>query len=136
MKKFSIAMLVLLTAGLSAQQGATPAAPDIPFDVQDVIRMPPDLYLGEIAGLAMNSKKHIFVYTRTGADDGSRGAGRQRGQHLAGRQRVRRSGEARSGLQGAARIQVLDNDLNYVREIKYDPPQAAGAASRTAGGRQ
>jgi DNA-binding beta-propeller fold protein YncE len=28
-----------------------------------------------------------------------------------------------------ARIQVLDNDLNYVREIKYDPPQPAGYVS-------
>src|SRR5207247_9699004 len=69
----------LLASALGALQpapAATPAppartAPDIPFDVQDVIKMPPDLYLGEVAGVALNSKKHIFVYTRTGADDGS-----------------------------------------------------------------
>ena len=79
MKKLLIASLVLLASGLGAQQPSpapTPAAPaqtapDIPFDVQDVIKMPPDLYLGEVAGVALNSKKHIFVYTRTGADDGS-----------------------------------------------------------------
>ncbi len=79
MKKLLIASLVLLASGLGAQQPspapapAAPAqtAPDIPFDVQDVIKMPPDLYLGEVAGVALNSKKHIFVYTRTGADDGS-----------------------------------------------------------------
>ena len=62
------AVMLLLGAGLRAQQPA--AAPDIPFDVQDVLKMPPDLYLGEIAGVALNSRKHVFVYTRTGADDG------------------------------------------------------------------
>ncbi len=68
MKKIIGAAAVLVTAaGLSAQQ---PAVPDIPFDVQDVLKMPADLYVGEIAGVAMNSRKHIFVYTRTGADDG------------------------------------------------------------------
>lgn len=70
MKKVLLAALALLTVGLGAQQPSAPAAPDIPFDVQDVIKMPPDLYIGEAAGVALNSKKHIFVYTRTGADDG------------------------------------------------------------------
>ena len=74
MKKLLIASLLLLVVGVGAQQPAPPtpqAAPDIPFDVQDVIKMPENLYLGEVAGVALNSKRHIFVYTRTGADDGS-----------------------------------------------------------------
>lgn len=68
-----LATLVLLSVGAAAQRPAAPSAqpaPDIPFDVQDVLKMPPDLYLGEIAGVALNSKKHVFVYTRTGADEG------------------------------------------------------------------
>jgi hypothetical protein len=69
-KKALIAAFALFTAGVAAQQPSAPV-PDIPFDVQDVIKMPPDLYIGEAAGVALNSKKHIFVYTRTGADDGS-----------------------------------------------------------------
>ena len=74
MKKLLTASLLLLVVGVGAQQPAPPApqaAPDIPFDVQDVIKMPENLYLGEVAGVALNSKRHIFVYTRTGADDGS-----------------------------------------------------------------
>jgi hypothetical protein len=68
-----IASLMFLASGVGAQQPSAPpqTAPDIPFDVQDVIKMPPDLYLGEIAGVALNSKRHIFIYTRTGADDGA-----------------------------------------------------------------
>ena len=78
MKKLLIAAIVLVAAGAGAQQPAAPAqtappqtAPDIPFDVQDVIKMPADLYIGEAAGVALNSKRHIFIYTRTGADDGA-----------------------------------------------------------------
>ena len=73
MKKLLIASMMLLAAGVGAQQPAAPpqTAPDIPFDVQDVIKMPPDLYIGEAAGVALNSKRHIFIYTRTGADDGA-----------------------------------------------------------------
>ena len=29
--------------------------------------MPPDLYLGEVAGVALNSAGHVFVFTRTGS---------------------------------------------------------------------
>src|ERR1700730_8476705 len=64
--------MLLVGAGVRAQQApATQTAPDIPFEVADVIKMPPDLYMGEVAGVALNSKRHIFVYTRTGADDGA-----------------------------------------------------------------
>jgi len=69
-KKALFVLLAGLGVSLGAQQPSAPP-PDIPFDVQDVIKMPPDLYLGEVAGVALNSKRHIFVYTRTGADDGS-----------------------------------------------------------------
>ena len=50
--------------------GTAQNVPEIPFDAQDVLKMPPDLYVGEVAGVALNSRRHIFVYTRTGADDG------------------------------------------------------------------
>ena len=75
-KKLFIATLMLLAAGVGAEQqppAAAPpqTAPDIPFDVQDPIKLSPDLYLGEVAGVALNSKRHIFIYTRTGADEGA-----------------------------------------------------------------
>jgi hypothetical protein len=39
--------------------------PEIPFDsVPDFLKMPADMYLGEASGVAINSKKHIFVFSR------------------------------------------------------------------------
>jgi DNA-binding beta-propeller fold protein YncE len=46
---------------------AEPSAnvPEIPFDSSpDFLKLPPDLYLGEASGVAINSKKHIFVFSR------------------------------------------------------------------------
>jgi len=39
--------------------------PVITFDsVPDPLRLPPDLYLGEVSGIALNSKGHTFVLSR------------------------------------------------------------------------
>jgi len=39
--------------------------PEIPFhSVPDFLKLPPDLHLGEATGVAVNSKGHIFVFTR------------------------------------------------------------------------
>jgi DNA-binding beta-propeller fold protein YncE len=57
------ALTLMLAAHLSGQ---TPV-PEIPFDsAGDVLKMPPDIHLGEVAGVATNSKGQLFVYTRTG----------------------------------------------------------------------
>jgi sugar lactone lactonase YvrE len=58
------------TQGLSAAALATRAkvqdVPEIPYEsVPNLIKMPPNLYLGEGIGIATNSKGHIFVYTRS-----------------------------------------------------------------------
>lgn len=46
-------------------QVPTTTAPQIPFEsVPNFLKLPPDLYLGEAAGVAVNSKGHIFVYSR------------------------------------------------------------------------
>jgi DNA-binding beta-propeller fold protein YncE len=51
----------LLAAPLFAQQ----PAPEIPYRaVPDFLKLPPDLYLGEVAGVAVNSKGHVFVFSR------------------------------------------------------------------------
>jgi DNA-binding beta-propeller fold protein YncE len=58
-----IALTCFAAAGLG-QEPATPA-PEIPFEsVPDLLKLPPDLHLGEASGVAINSKKHIFVYSR------------------------------------------------------------------------
>jgi DNA-binding beta-propeller fold protein YncE len=39
--------------------------PEIPYrSVPNFLKLPPDLYLGEVAGVAVNSKGHIFVFSR------------------------------------------------------------------------
>lgn len=52
---------LLLLAGCAFAQ-----APEISFDAADILKLPEHIYLGEAAGVATNSKGHIFVYTRTG----------------------------------------------------------------------
>jgi len=55
------AFLLCLATPLFAQQ----AAPEIPFDsTPNLLKLPPDLYLGEASGVAVNSKGHIFVFSR------------------------------------------------------------------------
>jgi len=75
--------LVVLAAGhaISAQQqqfgGAQLAVPEIPFDsVPNFLKLPDKLYLGEVTGVATNSKGHIFVYTRTGTTTATLGGSR------------------------------------------------------------
>jgi len=54
-----IALFALATAALFAQPK------EIPFDsVPNVFKLPPDLYFGEASGVAINSKHHIFVFSR------------------------------------------------------------------------
>ncbi len=60
--------------------------------VPDLLRLPPDLYLGEVSGVALNSKGHIFVLHR---------------------------GNTTGPAYGAAAAQLLEFDVdgNYLREI-------------------
>jgi DNA-binding beta-propeller fold protein YncE len=60
MKRLIFVLLFFLAAPLFAQQPA-----EIRFQsVPDFLKLPPDLYLGEAAGVAVNSKGHIFVFSR------------------------------------------------------------------------
>jgi hypothetical protein len=54
-------MLLLGGATIAAQ----PSAPQLQYEATDILKLPPDMYLGEAAGVATNSKGHIFVYSRT-----------------------------------------------------------------------
>ena len=63
MKRIVLALAIFMAAPLAmlAQQ----AAPQIPFDsVPNLLKLPKDLYLGEASGVAVNSKGHIFVFSR------------------------------------------------------------------------
>jgi hypothetical protein len=64
----AIALLIIL---LGAPAGAQTLAPDIPFDsVPDFLKLPADMYLGEVGGVAVNSKGHVFVFTRSNSAAG------------------------------------------------------------------
>ena len=80
----SFVALLVLAAGhaISAQQqqqfgGAQLAVPEIPFDsVPNFLKLPDKLYLGEVPGVATNSKGHVFVYSRTGTTTATLGGSR------------------------------------------------------------
>ena len=76
-RRTCLSAAILLAIPLFAQaQNLTPAAlaarakaqnvPEIPYEsVPNLLKFPPNLYLGEGIGVATNSKGHIFVYTRS-----------------------------------------------------------------------
>src|SRR5439155_5768917 len=93
--RLSVAALLACTAPLIAQS----AAPDIPYDaIADLLKLPDNIHLGEAAGVATNSKGHIFVYTRTGA------------AHAA-------VGSSRTFYTGGSRLFEFDQTGKFVREI-------------------
>src|SRR5881398_1769188 len=60
MKSLFVGLLMLLASPAFAQD----AVPQIPFDASDPLKLPKDLYLGEVTGVAVNSKGSIFVLSR------------------------------------------------------------------------
>jgi DNA-binding beta-propeller fold protein YncE len=93
MRRICFLLLVYLSSSLFAQQ---PQVPTIPFrSVPDLLKLPSDLYLGEAAGVAVNSKGHIFVLSR---------------------------GNTTGPAYGAAAAQLLEFDGNgkFLREIGHN----------------
>jgi len=59
-----IAAAACFSALAFGQEPATPA-PEIPFDSNpNLLKLPANLYLGEASGVALDSKKHIYVFSR------------------------------------------------------------------------
>jgi hypothetical protein len=55
-------LLALFALGAST---ALAQVPVIAYDGDiDFLKLPRDLYLGEVTGVTLNSKKHIFVFSR------------------------------------------------------------------------
>src|SRR5260370_17128384 len=60
MKRSIFVLLFLVAAPLFAQQ-----PPELRFhSVPDFLKLPPEIHLGEVAGVAVNSKGHVFVFSR------------------------------------------------------------------------
>jgi len=91
MKYFVLAVVFCLPLPMIAQQ----SAPEIQFHAQtDFFKLPTDVYFGEVAGVAVNSKGHVFVFSRGGTTGPAYGA-------------------------AAAQLLEFDADGNYVREIGH-----------------
>ena len=129
LSSFGLATLVAL--GLAAQA----PVPEIPFDGNvNLLKLPDNVYLGEVAGVATNSRGHIFVYTRTGPANATVGASRtfyKAGSRLfefdqAGAF-VREIGQGLYGFNfaEAVRVDAEDNvwvvDQGSTQVIKFDP---------------
>ena len=60
MKRSIFLFCLFLAVPLFAQQ-----PPELRFhSIPDFLKLPPDMHLGEVAGVAVNSKGHIFVFSR------------------------------------------------------------------------
>ena len=67
MKARLFVLMMLAGAPSFAQQ----QAPDLPFDsVADFLKLPPGTNFGEVSGVAVNSKGHVFVFTRSNSAQG------------------------------------------------------------------
>src|ERR1700682_2182446 len=98
MKCFLPLLLTATFLGAYPATAQTPV-PEIAFDsTPNPLALPDDIYLGETAGVATNSKGDIFVYTRTGHPTVS----------LAG---------ARTFAHGGSRLFEFDRSGKFVREI-------------------
>src|SRR6266851_7289480 len=122
-----------LLAGFPA--AAQNAVPQIAFDsAAGPLTLPDDIYLGEVGGVAANSKGDIFVYTRTGHPTVSLGTSRafaHGGSRLFEFDRagkfVREIGQGSYGFMYAQQVRVdpqdnvwiVDQMTNYV--MKFDP---------------
>src|ERR1700739_3638343 len=63
MKRLALALAIFIFAPLV--MFPQEPAPEIPFtSVPNLLKLPKDLYLGEASGVAVNSKGHIFVFSR------------------------------------------------------------------------
>jgi DNA-binding beta-propeller fold protein YncE len=81
---------------------AAAQAPEISFvSAADFLKLPNNIYLGEVAGVATNSKGDIFVYTRTGHPTISLGT-------------------SRPFAHGGSRLFEFDKSGKFVREIGQD----------------
>ena len=94
MKRICLLFLPLVLSICSLAQ--QPQVPEIQFEsIPDPLKLPADLYLGETAGVAVNSNRHVFVLSR---------------------------GNTTGPAYGAAATQLLEFDGNgtFVREIGHN----------------
>ena len=101
MKRALLGLLLLAAPPALAQQ----SVPTITFDsVPNPVRLPHNMYLGEVSGVAVNSKGHIFLLSR---------------------------GNTSGPAYAAAATQLLEFDAkgNFIGEMGKNPPSTVEARS-------
>jgi outer membrane protein assembly factor BamB len=94
--------LLLAATCLAAIPAASQDVPEIPFDsAPNALTTPDDIYLGEVGGVATDSKGNVYVYTRTGHPTITLGG-------------------ARAFAHGGSRLFQFDRNGRYTREIGKD----------------
>ena len=95
----TIRFFVAATALAAGASLFAQAPTEITYDaVADFLSLPANTYLGEVAGVASNSKGHVFVYTRTGHGFAT-------------------LGDERTFYHGGSRLFEFDQTGKYVKEI-------------------
>ena len=98
-------LTALVAAAVLAPGGslvAQTSVPELGFDSNaDLLRTPPDTHVGEVGGVAANSKGQIFVYTRTGHPYAT-------------------LGDNRTFFRGGSRLFQFDQNGKFVRELGQD----------------
>ena len=94
--------LLLAATFLAGFPAAAQNVPDIQFDsAANALTTPDDIYLGEVGGVATDSKGNVYVYTRTGHPTITLGG-------------------ARAFAHGGSRLFQFDRNGRYTREIGKD----------------
>src|SRR6476646_2990852 len=125
MKHWWIGLLLLLPPPAFAQQ----AVPSIAFDsVPNPLRLPPNMYLGEVSGVSLSSKGHIFVLSRGNTNGPAFGAAAAQLLEFDGKgQFIREIGKNLYawGFSHTVKIDPSDNiwvtDKGSDMVIKFDP---------------
>ena len=99
--KTMMSALLAATALAAIPAVAQNAAPDIQYQAADPLQLPNDVYLGEVGGVATNSKGDIFVYTRNGHPFVTLGG-------------------SRNFAHGGSELYQFDRNGKFVREIGKD----------------
>jgi len=100
MRRYSKLMLAGVVVFFASPLWAQVSVAEIPFDsTPNLLKMADNIVMGEVVGVATNSKGHIFVYTRDGLLAYTVGTSRQFGRGA------------------AARLYEFDQEGNFIREI-------------------
>jgi DNA-binding beta-propeller fold protein YncE len=75
MKRIALAVALGMAVFPGSLRAQAQTVPEIPFEsVPNFLKMPKDVYLGEVAGVAVNSKGHVFVFSRGNSTGAAYGA--------------------------------------------------------------